>query len=159
MEKQGRCWHVSQLARWSWREGERRCCGPCETNAEFDRIRRADLRHSEQNALRDGEESGRTICEGRSGLGDGSRYRAAQNMPDDFRVSITDAPGEKTYPIVSFTWLLIPEKFSDATKLKVMKDFLQWMLTDGQKMTEALAYAPLPKEVIAKEQQALAKMR
>ncbi len=83
----------------------------------------------------------------------------AQNMPDDFRVSITNAPGEKAYPISSFTWLLIPEKFSDATKLKVTKDFLEWMLTDGQKMTEALAYAPLPKEVVAKEQQALAKIQ
>jgi phosphate transport system substrate-binding protein len=84
---------------------------------------------------------------------------AAQNMPDDFRISITNAPGEKAYPIASFTWLLIPEKFSDSTKLKVMKDFLAWMLTDGQKMTEALAYAPLPKEVIAKEQQALSKIQ
>lgn len=84
---------------------------------------------------------------------------AAQNMPDDFRVSITNAPGEKAYPIASFTWLLIPEKFSDGSKLKVMKDFLQWMLTDGQKMTEALAYSPLPQEVIAKEQQALAKIQ
>jgi phosphate transport system substrate-binding protein len=84
---------------------------------------------------------------------------AAQNMPDDFRVSITNAQGEKAYPISSFTWLLIPEKFSDATKLKVTKDFLQWMLTDGQKMAEALAYAPLPKEIVAKEQEALAKIQ
>jgi phosphate transport system substrate-binding protein len=84
---------------------------------------------------------------------------AAQNMPDDFRVSITNAPGEKAYPISSFTWLLVPQKFSDQTKLKVMKDFLEWMLQDGQKMTEALAYAPLPKEVVAKEQQALAKVQ
>jgi phosphate transport system substrate-binding protein len=84
---------------------------------------------------------------------------AAQNMPDDFRVSITNAEGEKAYPISSFTWLLIPAKFSDPTKLKVTKDFLQWMLTDGQKMTEALAYAPLPKEVVAKEQQALTKIQ
>ena len=84
---------------------------------------------------------------------------AAQNMPDDFRVSITNAQGEKAYPISSFTWLLIPAKFSDTTKLKVTKDFLQWMLTDGQKMTEALAYAPLPKEVVAKEQQALTKIQ
>ena len=83
----------------------------------------------------------------------------AQNMPDDFRVSITNAPGETAYPISSFTWLLIPQKFTDQTKLKVMKDFLQWMLSDGQKLTEALAYAPLPKEVVAKEQQALAKVQ
>jgi phosphate transport system substrate-binding protein len=84
---------------------------------------------------------------------------AAQNMPDDFRVSITNAPGEKAYPISSFTWLLVPQKFGDQPKLKVMKDFLEWMLQDGQKITEALAYAPLPKEVVAKEQQALAKIQ
>lgn len=89
----------------------------------------------------------------------GAAAGAAQNMPDDFRVSITNAPGEKAYPISSFTWLLVPQKFSDQTKLKVMKDFLEWMLQDGQKMTEALAYAPLPKEVVAKEQQALAKVQ
>ena len=84
---------------------------------------------------------------------------AAQNMPDDFRVSITNAPGEKAYPISSFTWLLIPQKLADQNKLKVIKDFLAWMLNDGQKMTAALAYAPLPKEVVAKEQQALAKVQ
>jgi phosphate transport system substrate-binding protein len=65
----------------------------------------------------------------------------AEAMPDDFRVSITDAPGEKAYPISSFTWLLVPAKFNDKSKLKVMKDFLQWMSTDGQKLTEQLQYA------------------
>ena len=83
----------------------------------------------------------------------------AQAMPDDFRVSITDAPGEKAYPISSFTWLLVPAKFNDKSKLKVMKDFLQWMLTDGQKLTEELQYAPLPKEVVAKEQAAFSKVQ
>ena len=76
---------------------------------------------------------------------------AAKNMPADFRVSITNAPGKNAYPISSFTWMLIPEKMPDAAKAKTIKAFLQWMVTDGQKMTEALAYAPLPKEVVAKE--------
>jgi phosphate transport system substrate-binding protein len=83
---------------------------------------------------------------------------AAKNMPDDFRVSITNAPGEATYPIASFTWLLIPDKIKDETKRKVIVDFLKWMMTDGQKMTEALGYAPLPKEVVAKEMKALEKI-
>src|ERR1700681_4144074 len=80
---------------------------------------------------------------------------AAKNIPDDFRVSITDAPGKGAYPISSFTWLLIPSKFSDAAKRDAIKGFLKWMLTDGQNETEALSYAKLPKEVVAKEAKAL----
>ena len=77
-------------------------------------------------------------------------------MPDDFRVSITNAPGKAAYPISSFTWLLIPSQIQDATKRQIIKDFLTWMMSSGQKMCEALAYAPLPKEVVAKEQKAIA---
>jgi phosphate transport system substrate-binding protein len=85
---------------------------------------------------------------------------AAKSMPDDFRVSITNPPDNKmAYPIASFTWLLIPEKFSDATKRDVVKDFLKWMITDGQQSCEALAYAKLPKEVVAKEMKAIAKIQ
>ncbi len=80
---------------------------------------------------------------------------AAKNMPDDFRVSITDAPGKTAYPISSFTWLLIPAKFSDGSKRDAIKGFVKWMLADGQNYTEALAYAKLPKEVVAKELKAL----
>src|SRR6266849_2030844 len=84
---------------------------------------------------------------------------AAKTMPDDFRVSITDAPGKSAYPIASFTWLLIPERFSDAAKRDAIKAFVKWMLTDGQNYTEQLSYAKLPKEVIAKEEMALAKVQ
>ncbi len=80
---------------------------------------------------------------------------AAKAMPDDFRVSITNAPGKKAYPISSFTWLLIPAKFSDAAKRDAMKHFLKWALTDGQKDAEELSYAKLPKEVVAKEMKAI----
>ena len=76
---------------------------------------------------------------------------SAQNMPDDFRVSITNAPGKTAYPISSFTWLLIPSKFSDTAKRDAIKGFLKWMLTEGQNQTEALSYAKLPKEVVTKE--------
>jgi phosphate transport system substrate-binding protein len=69
-------------------------------------------------------------------------------MPNDFRVSITDAPEERAYPISSFTWLLVPAEFSDKSKLKAMKDFLQWMSTDGQKLTEQLQYATLPSQIV-----------
>jgi phosphate transport system substrate-binding protein len=78
-------------------------------------------------------------------------------MPDDFRVSITDPAGNKAaYPISSFTWLLIPAKFADTTKRDAVKDFLKWMLTDGQQYCEGLSYAKLPKEVVAKEMKAIA---
>lgn len=84
---------------------------------------------------------------------------AAKDMPEDFRVSITNAPGKGAYPISSFTWILIPEKISDPAKKKVLTDFLTWMLKDGQNMTSALSYAPLPKEVVAKETKAIAKIK
>lgn len=83
----------------------------------------------------------------------------ATTMPDDFRVSITNPPGKTAYPIASFTWLLIPEKFSDAAKRDAIKGFLDWMLVDGQNYAEQLSYARLPKEVIAKEKKALAKIQ
>jgi phosphate transport system substrate-binding protein len=84
---------------------------------------------------------------------------AAKEIPDDFRVSITNAPGKAAYPISSFTWLLIPAKIDDAAKKKAITDFLHWMLTDGQKMTESLTYAPLPKPVVAKEIKAISKIQ
>jgi phosphate transport system substrate-binding protein len=79
----------------------------------------------------------------------------AKSIPDDFRVSITNAPGPTVYPISSFTWLLIPAQIQDAAKRDAIKDFLKWMLTDGQKFNEGLTYAPLPKEVIARETKAI----
>ena len=73
-----------------------------------------------------------------------------KEMPDDFRVSITNAPGKDAYPISSFTWLLVPVEWKDAAKQKAFVDFLNWMVDKGQGMTEALAYAPLPKAVAQK---------
>ena len=73
-----------------------------------------------------------------------------KTMPADFRVSITNAPGKDAYPISSFTWLLIPVQAKDANKGKILTDFLNWMLTDGQKMTTQLSYAPLPESVVEK---------
>jgi phosphate transport system substrate-binding protein len=80
---------------------------------------------------------------------------SVKEMPDDFRVSITNAPGKGAYPISSFTWLLVPVQWNDAAKKKVMVDFLNWMTDKGQTMTAALAYAPLPKNVVAKEKAAI----
>jgi phosphate transport system substrate-binding protein len=81
---------------------------------------------------------------------------AAKSMPEDFRVSITNPPGKEAYPISSFTWLLIPAQIQDPAKKTAIKDFLAWMLASGQQFCEPLAYAKLPKEVVAKEQKAIA---
>jgi phosphate transport system substrate-binding protein len=80
---------------------------------------------------------------------------ASKDIPDDFRVSITNAPGATAYPISSFTWLLIPAQIHDSVKRDAIKDFLKWMLSDGQGYNEGLSYARLPKPVIAKEQKAI----
>jgi phosphate transport system substrate-binding protein len=79
----------------------------------------------------------------------------AKSIPEDFRVSITNAPGPNVYPISSFTWLLIPAQIQDAAKRDAIKGFLAWMLTDGQKYNEGLTYAQLPKDVVAKETKAI----
>ena len=80
---------------------------------------------------------------------DGATAAAAsvKEMPEDFRVSITNAPGTTAYPIASFTWLLVPAQFTDHTKGKAVVDFLNWMLDKGEPMTVSLDYAPLPKNV------------
>ncbi|MFZ0308746.1 MAG: phosphate ABC transporter substrate-binding protein PstS [Candidatus Sulfotelmatobacter sp.] len=84
---------------------------------------------------------------------------SAPKMPADFRVSITNAPGKDAYPISSFTWLLIPQQSQDGAKGKILADFLNWMVTDGQKMTAALSYAPLPEGVVQKEKEAIKQVK
>ncbi|HMB84122.1 MAG TPA: phosphate ABC transporter substrate-binding protein PstS [Terriglobales bacterium] len=84
---------------------------------------------------------------------------SAKTMPADFRVSITNAPGKTAYPISSFTWLLIPAQAKDPTKGKIIADFLDWMVSDGQKMTGQLSYAPLPESVVEKVKAAIKQIR
>jgi phosphate transport system substrate-binding protein len=84
---------------------------------------------------------------------------AAKNMPKDFRVSITNAPGKGVYPISSFTWILLYENPKDKNQSKVMVEFMKWALTDGQKFTTDLGYAPLPQEIVKLEMAALATIK
>ena len=84
-----------------------------------------------------------------------SEAAASAKIPDDFRVSITNAPGKTAYPISSFTWLLIPVPAKDPNKGKIIADFLNWMVSDGQKMTAQLSYAPLPANVVEKVKAAI----
>ena len=68
-------------------------------------------------------------------------------MPADFRISITNAPGADSYPISSFTWLLIPLHAQDPAKAKAMQGFLEWMLAHGESEAASMTYAPLPAAV------------
>ena len=80
-------------------------------------------------------------------------------IPDDYRVSITNSPNKDAYPISTFTWLLIPTKPADATKGKIIKDFLNWMIDDGEKMVESLNYAPLPQELQGRVKNTIQKLQ
>jgi phosphate transport system substrate-binding protein len=84
---------------------------------------------------------------------------SAPKMPDDFRVSITNPPGKDAYPVSSFTWLLIPAQSKDPAKGKILSDFLNWMVTEGQTMTSPLTYASLPDSVVAKEKEAIKQVK
>ena len=84
---------------------------------------------------------------------------AAAQMPADFRVSITNAPGKGVYPIASFTWILLYENAKDKAQAKTMVDFMKWALSDGQKYCADLGYAPLPEAVVKLEMAALAKIK
>jgi phosphate transport system substrate-binding protein len=69
---------------------------------------------------------------------------SVKQMPADYRISITNAPGANAYPISSFTYLLIPAKSADPSKGKVLKDMLSWILKSGEGEVSQLSYAPLP---------------
>lgn len=84
---------------------------------------------------------------------------AVESMPEDFRVSITNAPGSSAYPISSFTWMLLYEDPTDKAQGQAMVDFVTWALTDGQRFATELGYAPLPPSVVALEQAALLKIK
>ena len=72
---------------------------------------------------------------------------ATADIPDDFRFSMTNAPGKGAYPIAGATWLLVYQQQKDAAKGKKLVEFLKWSLTDGEKMAKDLQYAPLPESV------------
>jgi phosphate transport system substrate-binding protein len=75
---------------------------------------------------------------------------SVKQMPADFRISITNAPGANSYPISSFTYLLIPVNGADQARRKVLKDLLSWIVKSGESEASALSYAPLPNNVAEK---------
>jgi phosphate transport system substrate-binding protein len=109
-----------------------------------------ELIYAEQNKIPHGAVKNTAGEYVKASLDSTTKAAAGAKIPSDYRVSITNAPGKGVYPVSSFTWLLVPEKNADATKQKTLKDFLNWMVTDGQKLTAQLTYAPLPPEVATK---------
>jgi len=88
-------------------------------------------------------------------LASGAATLANVKLPENLRIWPVDPEGAADYPIASFTWLLLYKKYDDAAKLKALKDFVAWGLTDGQKFSEELGYIPLPASVVTKAQAAL----
>ena len=82
----------------------------------------------------------------------------AQTLPanTDYRISIVDGPGADSYPISSFTWILVYQHQPDAVKGKKLVDFLNWALTDGEAEASSLDYAPLPADMASKVKAKLA---
>jgi phosphate transport system substrate-binding protein len=76
---------------------------------------------------------------------------ATAKVPDDFRFSMVNAPGDKAYPIAGPSWVLVYQRQKNATNGKKLAAFLKWAVTDGQKLTPDLDYAPLPEEVQKRE--------
>ena len=134
VEEQGRRRHVGELAGRRRRQRQRRRRRPRQADARRDRLRRADLRAAEQDQLRRGAERGRQVREGVDRVGDRGRGRGgdedARRLP---RVDHQRARATRSYPISSFTWLLLYESPKDKAQGKVMVDFMKWALTDGQK--------------------------
>ncbi len=118
-----------------------------------------ELIYAEQNALSFGKVQNAAGEFIKADLASLTAAAAATKMPDDFRVSLTNAPGKGAYPLASFTWLLIPEKIADPVKGRAMVNFLKWMLHEGQALAPLLAYAPLPKETLSMAEAAIAKIR
>ena len=84
---------------------------------------------------------------------------SAQNMPDDFRVSITNSLGENSYPVSSFTWILVPTKIPDTAKRQALVAFLNWGLTEGQSFADSLSYSRLPDAVVQKARSAVSRIQ
>jgi len=108
-----------------------------------------ELLYAEQNKMQFGlvrSHDGKFLKASTTNVTDAAAAYATK-IPEDYRVSITDAPGADSYPISSFTWLLIPNPAADPAKGKQIIGFLNWMLDHGESEAVGMTYAPLPKAV------------
>ncbi len=109
-----------------------------------------ELIYAEQNKMQYGmvrNKAGKFVKASTSGV-TAAAAANSKNIPADYRVSITDAPGAESYPISSFTWLLIPVQAKDPAKGKALVGFLDWMLEKGQTEAAEMTYAPLPQALV-----------
>jgi len=88
----------------------------------------------------------------------GTAVNQSMDVTDDLTISLADAPGAGSYPIASFTWLVIPAHVSDEAKRSAAIAFLRWMLGPGQRQAAALGYLPLSKDVLVKEEAAISRI-
>ena len=88
-----------------------------------------------------------------------SAAAATAQIPADYRVSITNAPGKNVYPISTFTWILASPSIQDPAKKKALYEFLIWAVTKGQTYSKDLGYAPLPKSLVDRELKDIAKLK
>ena len=87
-----------------------------------------------------------------------SAAAAKAQIPEDYRISITDQPGKDAWPISTFTYLLVYKDMPDAAKGEALLQFLWWAAHDGQKLAPALEYAQLPAPVVTKVENTLRKL-
>lgn len=107
--------------------------------AEKNSLRMASIKNSAGEFVRP---SARTISAAASA--------AANKTRDDFRISLTNAPGKDSYPISSFTWFYVPEKSQDSERGRAIADYLKWVYTSGEKLAQEQGYPPLPDDLLAK---------
>jgi phosphate transport system substrate-binding protein len=117
-----------------------------------------ELAYANQNKLVPAELKNRAGAWVKPSLESVSQSAAAVEMPDDYRVSITDPAGKDAYPIASFTYILVYKDQPDPAKGQALLQFLWWAVHDGEKAAAALDYAPLPKSVVHKVEGTLKKM-
>jgi phosphate transport system substrate-binding protein len=159
MEEQSRDQHVGQLANGRWRPGNEGVAGLVSQTPGA--IGYVELIYALQNKISYGtvQNMAGEFTKASVESVTLAAASAATQMPPDFRVSITNAPGKGVYPISSFTWLLLYESPKNKAQAKAMVDFVKWALTDGQKYCADLGYAPLPESVVKLEMAALAKIK
>jgi phosphate transport system substrate-binding protein len=116
--------------------------------------------------LRCGEKSGLSIARIRNAAGEFVKpstksirevvVAMESKITDDFRISLTNAPGKESYPIVSFTWLYVPEHPQDLQRSHAVNEYLSWVYASGQEIAQAQGYPPLPPSVLQKVRAKLA---
>jgi phosphate transport system substrate-binding protein len=79
----------------------------------------------------------------------------SQRMPENLRLLIPDPDGEKSYPILTLSWLLLYKHHPNAERASAIKQFVNYGLTDGQRYSNELGYVPLPEEIISRSRKAL----